>query len=108
MNPKRSLLVVTIALVAVIANVFSVFAYPAEMPEVTPAQNQPNACQLNAAASAQIDIPAHRSDYNALDRVAKCTMTGFKVDAAIIPVTGAPTSKYAAFKELQADLMSGQ
>jgi len=107
MKTKRSMFAVMVTLAAVLANVIPAFAYPAEMPEVTPQKEQSNACQLSAEASTQIDIPSRRIDYIVLDRAMQCASGGLKVDLLIVPVTGVQKSRYAIFKELQADLMSG-
>ncbi len=107
MKTKRSMFAVMVALVAVFANVIPAFAYPAEMPEVTPQKEQSNACQLSSVAFTQIDIPSRRIDYILLDRAMQCAAGGKKGDLLIVPVTGVQKSRYAIFKELQADLMSG-
>lgn len=100
MNTKRTMIAGLVTLVAVLANGFSVFAYPAEMPDYTPALRDPaSSCQVYQAALAKVDIPQHRSDYAILDRTSPCAVGHLKLAALALPVR----IPFNEFKEQQAD-----
>ena len=108
MNTKRTMIAGLVTLVAVLANVVSVFAYPAEMPEITPGLIDPaDSCQAYQDALAKVDIPQHRSDYAVLDSATQCAAGRSKLAAPALPVRAEQQNRYANFKDHQADLASG-
>ncbi len=101
MNTRSLKVAVLLALVALFISALNVFAYPAEQPD------QPGVCQLSKVDQSRMDIPSRRADYNLLDRVIQCTTADQGVNV-VIPVTGAQNSKFMQFKDLQAELASGE
>lgn len=98
MNKKLSAFPMVIALAALLVNNFAVFAQTAEMPAATTCSQSANL----------VDIPSRRVDYNRLDHPKPCPVVlGTSIN--LIPTTGlyASRSRFAAFKEQQADLASG-
>ncbi len=98
MNMKRSTFVIGLALVALFANTFSAAAYPAELPEIS-------SCNQTTAS---VDIPARRVDYLRMSNPIPCPVVAGTSNFQI-PLTGisAFPDRHIAFKDLQADLLSG-
>jgi hypothetical protein len=106
MKTKRSIFVVMSVPLIVLFHAVSVFAHPAESPDISPARIPSNACRSIQSAFSQSDISARRIDYIMLDRAEQCAYGYGKVDLLIVPVTGVRESRYYDFKVQQADLMS--
>jgi hypothetical protein len=97
MNKKFSAFPVVIALAALLVNTFSVFAYSTKMSDVR-----------TCAQAALVDIPSHRVDYDRLYNSTPCPVVA-SASVLLIPVTNldATRSRFASFKDQQADLASG-
>jgi hypothetical protein len=110
MNSKLTIrFSVVLALAALLVSTLTAWAYPAESPGLAPAA-QPlssRSCSevlANAElVAANIDLPAHRAEYAALDKIGNCMrVAGMRMS---IPVTGRAawtTNRFLAFKDRQA------
>jgi hypothetical protein len=109
MNTK-SKFAVLIALAAGLINTFTVFAHPAEQPYVTPLpQNQSLTCEEVKAQAAQVDTPMRKADYDILDKTANCGVTPTsKVHLLLVAAPAVQDSRYAEFKEMQADQLNAR
>ncbi len=114
MNAKKFQMTLIVTLVALFVNTALVFAYPAEVPEVTPARatalTAPCAAILAQAdrLTAQIDIPSRRAEYARLDQLGNCQ--AIAAASIVIPITAVTPDlgrqRYENFKMQQAERMS--
>lgn len=95
MNVYSKITLVVIVFAALLASTQSVFARPAEAPEVT-------TCRQLAAS---VDIPSRWADYMLLKNPSRCTVVA-GVSTVLIPNTGLARkmdARFSAFKDRQAE-----